>query len=124
MDYIIENLPVRFSDQDKDSGKYSQAEQVAWEVMGLLEKLLIFTVDKYDCFVAVKILLENLMTSGLKLDHPHYPVNQDPVKNLKAIARKLHNGLVRKLSTVYGMKKIKTALGAKNCGRVKDRDKK
>ncbi|MBN1412917.1 MAG: UTP--glucose-1-phosphate uridylyltransferase, partial [Spirochaetales bacterium] len=32
IDDIITNLPMRFSDQHKDAGKYSQAEQITWEI--------------------------------------------------------------------------------------------
>ena len=35
-----QNLPVRFSDQDKDAGRYSQAEQVTWEIIGMLEDFI------------------------------------------------------------------------------------
>ncbi|MCL6588392.1 MAG: UTP--glucose-1-phosphate uridylyltransferase [Firmicutes bacterium] len=104
LDYIIENLPMRFSDQDKDAGVYSQAEQVTWEIIGILDDFLIFGVDKYERFLAAKMLLEGLMTSGAGLDNPAYPTDPDPEKDLKTLARKLNGGLWAKLSTVYGMK--------------------
>jgi UTP--glucose-1-phosphate uridylyltransferase len=97
IDSIIENLPVRFSDQDKDAGSYAQAEQITWEIMGLLDDVLIFAVDKFDRFLAV-------MTSGLKLEHKDFPTDDNPSQDLKRIARRLHEGLVRKLNTVYGLK--------------------
>lgn len=105
LDRIIDTLPVRFSDQDKDSGQYSQAEQVTWEIIGLLNNFLIFGVDKYDRFLAAKLALENLMAGGIALEHPAYPTATDPGDDLKSIARKLHQGLARKLETVYGLKK-------------------
>jgi len=105
IDHIIENLPVRFSDQDKDAGKYSQAEQVTWEIIGMLDDFVVFGVDKYERFLAAKVLLETLMTSGVKLDDPAYPTDEDPVADLRGTARELHAGLERKLSTVYGMKR-------------------
>jgi hypothetical protein len=46
IDSIIKDLPLRFSDQSKDAGDYSQAEQVTWEVMGMIDDPLIFAVDK------------------------------------------------------------------------------
>jgi UDP-N-acetylglucosamine pyrophosphorylase len=104
LDRIIENLPVRFSDQDKDAGVYSQAEQVTWEIIGMLDDFLVFGVDKYERFLAAKMLLEGLMTSGVGLDDPAFPADPDPEKNLKETARKLHNGLQNKLATVYGLK--------------------
>ncbi len=106
IDYIIDNLPVRFSDQDKDAGLYSQAEQVTWEIIGMLDNLLIFGVDKYDRFLAAKLVLENLMASGVNLQHPDYPSATDPDKDLKSIAHKLHHGLQQKLKTVYGLKEV------------------
>jgi UDP-N-acetylglucosamine pyrophosphorylase len=104
LDYIIENLPMRFSDQDKDAGVYSQAEQVTWEIIGMLDDFLIFGVDKYSRFLAAKMLIEGLMTSGIGLDDLTYPTDPNPEKDLKNLAQKLNNGLQAKLSAVYGMK--------------------
>jgi hypothetical protein len=105
LDHIIENLPMRFSDQDKDAGKYSQAEQVTWEIIGMLDYFVVFGVDKYDRFLAAKMLLDTLMTSGVKLDDPAYPTDEDPAADLRGTAKKLHAGLERKLTTVYGMRR-------------------
>jgi UDP-N-acetylglucosamine pyrophosphorylase len=104
LDHIIDNLPMRFSDQDKDAGVYSQAEQVTWEIIGMLDDFLIFGVDKYERFLAAKMLLEGLMTSGIGLDNPAYPKDPDPEKDLKTMAIKLNQGLQAKLSGVFGMK--------------------
>jgi UTP--glucose-1-phosphate uridylyltransferase len=107
LDSILENLPVRITDQDKDAGLYSQAEQVTWEIIGMLDNFMIFGVDKYDRFLAAKLVLEGLMASGVGLTHPKYPTDPDHPKNdLKGIALKLNHGLERKLETVYGMKKV------------------
>jgi UTP--glucose-1-phosphate uridylyltransferase len=103
IDSIIEHLPIRFSDQEKDAGSYSQAEQITWEIIGLLDRVLIFAVDKFERFLAVKMLMEGLMTSGLKLDHKKFPTASNPVEDFKLIARRLHEGLKDKLTTVYGM---------------------
>jgi UTP--glucose-1-phosphate uridylyltransferase len=106
LDSIIENLPVRITDQDKDPGLYSQTEQVTWEIIGMLDNFMIFGVDKYDRFLAAKLVLEGLMASGVGLSHPEYPTDPAHPKNdLKGIALKLNQGLERKLATVYGMKK-------------------
>ncbi|MGE5557533.1 MAG: UTP--glucose-1-phosphate uridylyltransferase [Bacillota bacterium] len=104
LEHIAENLPVRFSDQEKDAGRYSQAEQITWEIMGMMDDFLVFGVDKYDRFLAAKILLESLMTSGIGLENPDYPTDNDREKDLKAAALKLSAGLKNKLRTVYGMK--------------------
>lgn len=106
LDRIVNELPVRFSDQEKDAGEYSQAEQVTWEVLGLIENPAIFGVDKYDRFLAAKLLVENLMTSGWKLNDPDYPTSDRPQHDLAATAGKLHTGLVQKLAHEYGMKNV------------------
>lgn len=103
LDRIIDELPLRISDQDKDAGRYSQAEQVTWEIIGMLDDFLVFGVDKYDRFLAAKLLSETLMTSGVKLDDPRYPTAAEPAKDLKGTAERLHRGLRRRLEEVYGM---------------------
>jgi UTP--glucose-1-phosphate uridylyltransferase len=67
---IISNLPLRLSRQDKDLGQYLQAEQVTWEVMELMDKVMIFGIDKSKRFLSAKLLMETFLTSGLNLDHP------------------------------------------------------
>ncbi|HEY8392313.1 MAG TPA: UTP--glucose-1-phosphate uridylyltransferase [Capillibacterium sp.] len=106
LEEISRKLPVRFSDQDKDAGRYSQAEQVTWEIIGMLENFYIFGINKYDRFLAAKIGLETLLASGVGLNDPRFPAAADPAKDLKKTAAKLHAGLQRKLATVYGMKKV------------------
>lgn len=103
IDRIISDLPLRFSDQNKDAGLYSQAEQVTWEVIAMIENPLIFAVDKYDRFLAAKILLENMMTSGFKLDDPDFPVDSGK-DGLKETAEHLHRGLIEILKNKYGLK--------------------
>jgi len=103
LDDIIENLPMRFSDQDKDAGRYSQAEQVTWEIIGMLDDFVVFGVDKWRRFLAAKLLMETLMTSGVRLDDPSYPTSENPSQDIRGTARLLHEGLTRQLSTVYGM---------------------
>lgn len=106
LDSIIENLPIRFSDQDKDAGRYSQAEQVTWEIIGMLDDFYVLGIDKYDRFLAAKLVMETLMASGIGLDDPRFPREEDPKKDLKYTASRLHDGLKQKLFTVYGMKKV------------------
>ena len=100
LDRIIDTLPVRFSEQDKKAGRYAQAEQITWEVMGLLSHPLVLGVAKFERFLAVKVLVEGLMTSGLRLADPGFPAK------LRPLADSLHHGLVKKLSTEYGLKEI------------------
>ena len=97
IDEIARKLPVRFSDQDKDAGKYSQAEQITWEVTGILPSFLAFAVDKRERFLAAKILLDTLLTSGVGLKNPDLP------EDLRRTAASLHEGLESMLRRVYGL---------------------
>ncbi|MFP4267296.1 MAG: UTP--glucose-1-phosphate uridylyltransferase [Spirochaetaceae bacterium] len=98
IDSVIKNLPTRFSDQDKDAGKYSQAEQITWEIIGMMDAPLILGVDKSTRFLASKLFLENLVTSGIGMDSPDYP------PELRPLAATLHRGLENLLKETYGMK--------------------
>lgn len=97
LDEVARALPVRFTDQDKDAGRYSQAEQVTWEVTGLLPSFLAFAVNKYDRFIAAKMLAETLLTSGVGADDPRLPAD------LAATSSLLRAGLEWKLAGSYGM---------------------
>jgi UDP-N-acetylglucosamine pyrophosphorylase len=94
LDSIVERLPMRISDQEKDAGRYSQAEQVTWEVIGLLEGPLIFGIDKYRRFLAAKMLLESFLTSGL-----HLPA----AEKIQSTAPLLARGLATVLQEEYAM---------------------
>lgn len=98
LDAIAHELPTRFTDQDKDAGRYSQAEQITWEIIGMMDAPLILGVHKYDRFLASKLLLENLMTSGIGLDSDTYPAELAP------LAHKLHSGLQKVLMGPCGLK--------------------
>ena len=100
---IASDLPTRFTDQSKDAGDYSQAEQVTWEVIGMLDDFLVFSVSKWERLLAAKLLTETLMTSGTCLDDPSYPSSDDPASDLRGTATKLHEGLVGKLQRDYAM---------------------
>ncbi|HOX33011.1 MAG TPA: UTP--glucose-1-phosphate uridylyltransferase [Spirochaetales bacterium] len=90
-------LPVRFTDQDKDAGRYSQAEQVTWEVASLLPGFLAFAVEKSERFIAAKLLAETLLTSGVARGDRRIP------PELAATSRRLSEGLARKLEGAYGL---------------------
>lgn len=94
---IQDALPLRVSDQDKDAGRYSQAEQVTWEVMSLIEGFIAFGVDKFQRFLAGKLLVENLLTSGLLLDHPDFP------DDLKRTGERLNRGFTKLMQSSCGM---------------------
>lgn len=103
IDKIIRNLPTRFTDQEKDAGSYSQAEQVTWEILGILERPFIFGVNKFNRFLSAKIVMETFMTSGLHLDDDNFPVSKKPEDDLKRITQKMYSGLKEKLALEYGM---------------------
>ncbi len=102
LDRIVGEIPLRVTDQEKDAGKYSQAEQITWEVIGILDDPLIFAVNKDARFLAAKMLVENFLTSGIRLDalRPNSPTSTA----IRSTAYRLHEGLVRKLTGVYGLK--------------------
>lgn len=94
---IAQNLPLRFSDQDKDAGRYSQAEQVTWEVAGILPSFVAFAVNKNERFLAAKLLAETLLTSGAGLKSGAMP------EGIKQTAAGLHEGLCALLRGAYAM---------------------
>lgn len=94
---IQEALPLRVSDQDKDAGRYSQAEQVTWEVMSLIDGFIAFGVDKFQRFLAGKLLVENLLTSGLFLEDPDFP------QDLKHTGERLNRGFKDLMKSSCGM---------------------
>jgi UTP--glucose-1-phosphate uridylyltransferase len=63
LDRIKETLPLRISDQDKDSGRYAQAETSTWEVIGLIDDPLVFAVEKAERFLSAKFLMETVLMS-------------------------------------------------------------
>lgn len=101
---LAEELPLRISEQHKKPGRYAQVEQITWEVISLLEQPLILGVDKYERFLAVKVLLEGLLTSGFRLTDPAFPSSSASIPDIKDLAANLNRGLTAKLRGVYGMK--------------------
>jgi UDP-N-acetylglucosamine pyrophosphorylase len=84
-------LPLRITDQDKDAGKYAQAEQITWEIIGLLDNPLFFAVEKNRRFIAAKMLLETILTSK-------------PGSGAEGeVARGVHEGLVSLFASDYGL---------------------
>jgi hypothetical protein len=94
LDYIVEHLPMRISDQNKDAGKYSQAEQVTWEIIGMLDDPIIFGVDKYRRFLAAKMILDTFLTSGLE---------RERAVEIQPAAAQLADGLATVLRKDYAM---------------------
>jgi len=105
LDSLPYRLPLRVTDQDKDAGKYAQAEQITWEIIGLLDDPMFFAVDKSKRFLAAKMLMENILTSlppgkaeseaeGLSAPKPG-------IESQTALSAALHEGLCRLLREEY-----------------------
>lgn len=95
LDTIPFQLPLRITDQDKDAGKYAQAEQVTWEVVGLLTNPLFFAVEKSKRFLAAKMLMDMILTS--------LPPKEAEPLSLGAVAQETHAGLLNLLKSEYKM---------------------
>lgn len=94
LDRIPFELPLRITDQDKDAGRYAQAEQITWEVIGLLDNPLFFAVEKSSRFLAAKMLMETIMTS--------IPAGPE-MGEFAAVSHALHTGLNTLMCTAYGL---------------------
>jgi UTP--glucose-1-phosphate uridylyltransferase len=97
---IIDSLPVRFSNQSKDVGNYSQAEQVTWEVISLFDNPIILGVNKFERFLAAKMITDSFVTSGI-CDLHHHELEQEEIE----LAKNLQFGLEQRLTHQYGLLK-------------------
>ena len=100
LDDIPYMLPLRITDQDKDAGRYAQAEQLTWEIIGLLERPLFFAVRKEKRFIASKMMLENILAS-LPESFADVPGFADTA--LYRLSLELQKGLYSLLEGEYGM---------------------
>ncbi len=66
IDEIIEKMPIRIIEQDKEIGKYISVEQITWEVLKLIENPLILTVDRNRRFLPAKLFINMLLNSNLE----------------------------------------------------------
>lgn len=103
LDRLTHQLPVRLTEQDKDIGRYAQAEQVTWEVIGLLDQPLIFGIEKSRRFLAAKLMLDCLMTSGLHWDDPRF--NQPDLAPFLSLSAGLNAGLTALLEGPFSYRK-------------------
>jgi UTP--glucose-1-phosphate uridylyltransferase len=104
LDAIIENLPVRISEQDKDAGKYAQAEQITWEVLEMIPRPLILAVDKPKRFLAAKMLSEMLLTSRADEVAPQLLSHDSSYKDFCNLSLAMQRGLHDLLEHTYGMR--------------------
>jgi len=101
---IQQDLPIRLSDQEKDAGSYSQAEQITWEVIGLLREPLILGVEKNNRFIAAKLLAESILTSQapflIRSDAAEH-LSEESMRILR-YGEQLYKGLKHHLLSSYG----------------------
>ncbi len=97
LDDLPYQLPLRVTDQDKDAGRYAQAEQITWEIIALMDDPLFFAVDKTKRFLAAKMLMENILTS---LPPQGAPSRGDGQASVSAM---LHEGLIQLLANEYAL---------------------
>ncbi len=93
LDYIIAHLPLRISEQNKDKGHYWQVEQITWEVIGLLDSVLIAAVRKEEHFLATKLQLEAFVNTGYRLAQ----YKDDALQELRQLAKHFATGYNRVL---------------------------
>lgn len=93
LDELPYKIPLRITDQDKDAGLYAQAEQITWEIIGLVENPLFFAVRKTERFIASKLLLEMLSTS--------FPHEAERVSCIGEVSASLNRGLENLLAWEY-----------------------
>ena len=91
---IPHRLPLRVTDQDKDAGRYAQAEQITWEIIGLLDDPLFFAVEKSVRFIAAKMLMETILTS-IPPEAGRSPLGD--------VSKEIHRGFVKLLEREYGL---------------------
>jgi hypothetical protein len=109
LDYLVPRLrqiqlelPIRFSDQDKDAGRYSQAEQTTWEIIGFFDRPMILAVSKRERFLAAKFFLDCLLTSGYGQDISGETAAD---RELLATGNELNTGLQELLEQQYKLRK-------------------
>ncbi|QFI14168.1 UTP--glucose-1-phosphate uridylyltransferase [Borrelia sp. CA_690] len=64
IDQIIEKMPIRIIEQNKEIGKYVSVEQITWEVLRLMKNPLILTVDRSKRFLPAKLFIDMLLNSS------------------------------------------------------------
>ncbi len=97
LDSLPYQIPLRITDQDKDAGLYAQAEQITWEIIGLMKDPMFFAVRKTGRFLAAKLLMETLSTS--------LPREAAGVSEIGQVSLDLNHGLEQLLSGEYRLEK-------------------
>ncbi len=105
LDEIIDKLPLRVSEQNKDAGRYSQAEQVTWEIIDLMEKPVIIAVNKQERFLAAKLLSESIMTANAHLYTDELLKADASYRDFCDVSLSLEKGFIELMEHTYGMRR-------------------
>jgi UDP-N-acetylglucosamine pyrophosphorylase len=103
LERIIKELPLRVSEQNKDAGRYAQAEQVTWEIIDLMEHPTIIAVEKQERFLAAKLLSESIMTTRASEFAPKLLEKRSEYQQFCDVSIKLETGFNRLMRDVYRM---------------------
>ncbi|UGQ16836.1 UTP--glucose-1-phosphate uridylyltransferase [Borrelia sp. RT1S] len=95
IDRIIEEMPSRVLEQNKEIGKYFSIEQITWEVIKLVNNPLIFEVNRRDRFLPAKLFSDMLVNSGYLKDRLPF--------NIFYVADCLNSSLNNLLKNDYGL---------------------
>ncbi|WP_418905529.1 UTP--glucose-1-phosphate uridylyltransferase [Borreliella japonica] len=101
IDQIIEKMPIRIIEQDKEIGKYVSVEQITWEVLRLMENPLILTVDRSKRFLPAKLFIDMLLNSNYLEDSCGYCCRKKG--NNSSSNKDLYCSLSALLSKDYGL---------------------
>jgi hypothetical protein len=99
LDTIRDELPIRLSEQDKEAGRYAQAEQTTWEILSLMKHPLILAVAKEKRFIAAKMLMETLLAGPLGEKIEGSPKISGDLRKTAALLRR---GMENLLETEFG----------------------
>lgn len=106
IDEIIARLPLRVSEQNKDAGRYAQAEQVTWEIIDLMEHPTIIAVRKRDRFLAAKLLTESIMTTQASSIVPKLLEANPDYRDFCDVSTELEQGFYHIMHQRYKMKLV------------------
>ncbi len=96
LERIADSLPIRVSEQDKKLGHYAQAEQNTWEILGLLDKPLVFAVTKAERFIAAKTIMETLLASPIGAILEKDETISEALKNVSAALRPALSAIIKR----------------------------
>jgi UDP-N-acetylglucosamine pyrophosphorylase len=104
LDDIIKDLPLRVSEQHKDAGIYSQAEQVTWEIIDLMEYPAVIAVNKHQRFLAAKLLSESIMSTRASRYAEELLERNSDYRDFCEVSLKLEQGFYSMMEEVFALK--------------------